>query len=56
LKNRAPEKDGAGKRNQAKKGTQELVPAINKGVLQPDIKNADVFGQVHDDKSNPLNT
>ena len=56
LKNRTPEKNGAGERNQTKKGTQEVVPAIDKCVLQSDIKNADVFGQVHDGKSNPLNT
>ena len=43
LKNRAPEKDGAGQRNQSEERAQKIIPAINERVLQPEVKNRNVL-------------
>ena len=45
----APEKDGAGKRDQAEERAQEIIPAVNKGVLESDIEDGEVFGEIHDE-------
>ena len=39
----APEKNGACQWNQPEEGAQEIIPAINKGILQPNVKNRDVL-------------
>src|SRR6266446_2046343 len=43
FKHRAPKKHGAGERDQTKQRAQKIIPAINKGVLQPDVKDRDVL-------------
>ena len=43
----APEKNGAGQWNQREERAQEIIPAINKRVLQPKIKDADVLVDLH---------
>src|SRR6266480_520452 len=45
--NGAPEKNGTRQRNQREKRAQEIIPAINKRVLQPKIKDADVLVDLH---------
>src|SRR6266480_520451 len=46
----APEKNGTRQRNQREKRAQEIIPAINKRVLQPKIKDADVLVDLHGPK------
>src|SRR5438034_712302 len=39
LEDGTPEKNRARQRNQPEKRAQKIIPAINKCVLQPDVKN-----------------
>src|SRR5262249_46238518 len=47
LKNGPPEKDSADERNQTKDRAQEIIPAINERVLNPEIENSEVLLQLH---------
>ena len=43
VKNRAPKEDGAGQRNEPEDGAQEIIPAVNEGILQTEIKDGEIF-------------
>ena len=43
LKNRAPEKDGAGQWNQTEERAQKIIPAVNERVLEPEVEDGEVF-------------
>jgi hypothetical protein len=43
----APEKHRASQGNQSKKGAQKIIPPIHERVLQPDVKDRDVFLQAY---------
>ena len=47
LKNRAPEKDGSGQRNQTEQRAQKIVPAISERILDPEIKDREIFLERH---------
>src|SRR5450631_3636581 len=47
VKNGAPEKDGAGQWYQTEKRAQEIIPAVDERVLQPDIEDGDVLLDLH---------
>ena len=51
LEDGAPEKNGAGQRDQREECAQKIIPAINKRVLQPDVEDRNVLIDLHGAKS-----
>src|SRR5437660_1296725 len=47
MENGAPEKDSASERDQTEKRPKKIVPAINEGILNPEIEDRDVFLDLH---------
>ena len=45
--NRAPKEDGADQRNDPEDRAQEIVPAIDEGVLDPEIEDGEIFLRLH---------
>ena len=43
FENRAPQKNGAGERDQTERRAQKIIPTINKSVLEPDVEDRNVL-------------
>ena len=46
LEHGRPEKHGAGERYQPEQRAQEIIPAVHERVLEPDVKNGRVLGDL----------
>ncbi len=52
LEHGRPEKHGAGERYQREQCAQEIIPAVHERVLEPDVKDGSVLGDLHGRETN----